>query len=426
MTTFSIKQQWINTDTEGFASATHARIQIHVGKRNITENRAIGGKRETSMEMPTYYLAEWIAENWWVLLYEPRKDDTADDTHYYARHSLVSAQGGFPLPNLTIVPLGRGIHLNCSPRISPFTKVKFVNEAFADVPLEQMEAQLSTFVGETVKRLAARQRLDTPLAQLWSAHQSLMPDERMLCALLGALGIAPGDASDEVVAATELMLTTLGQRPTRDFCLAATPGDMEASQPYLDAVARTLQKAPEAALDPLLKVDLPDENYGAPSWRRGRTAADRVRSFLKVGVQNANAADILFEKMSVDPAIHTTINGAPPFAGAVSRSDGRANIALLQADLAARRFSAARAAYLAWASEPHSQRLVTNAVTRDQQASRSFAAEMLIPQAYLLGLAGTKKTLHVEQLHEAARARKVMPDVAFKQATNAGIRIERH
>jgi hypothetical protein len=428
MTTFTIKQKWIETNAEGESGATLARLQIYIGKHNLTEHKTGGSKPDHALEIPTYFLAEWIAENWWVLLHEPRKDDEANDTDYLARHSIVSAQAGFPLPGLTIVPLGRGLHLNCAPRNAPFARARFLSEAFADVDRPAMEKELSAFVDEVVHRLKIRGLSETPVARIWSVFTSLTPDQKTLCMLLGSLGTSPADASDQLVSATERMLDVLGERATRDFCLAADAGTLQAFSPYLDAVATALEKAPEAALDPLLKVALPADNFAAPSWRRGKAAADRVRSNLGIGVQNANAADILFERMSMDPGVRTTLanSGEEPFVGAVARSNGKVNVALLQDDLAKRRFSAARAAYLAWVSEAQSRRLVTNAVTRDQQASRSFAAEILIPQAHLLSLAGPKKTLHMEQLHEAAQSRKVMPDVAIKQATNANIKILRH
>jgi hypothetical protein len=428
MTTFTLKQKWIESGAQEEVGTTLARLQISIGKHFLTEHKINRGKSENALEVPTYFLAEWIAENWWVLLHEPRKDDEAEDTHYFARHSIVSAQGGFPLPGLTIVPLGRGLHLNCSPRSAPFAETRFLGEAFADIDRPAMEEELFKFVNEVVERLRSRGLTETPLSKIWSVFTSLTPDQKTLCMLLGSLGTSPADASDRVVSATERMLDVLGERSTRDFCLASDADALLAFSPYLDAVTTALEKAPDSALDPLLKSDLPAENFSAPSWRRGKAAADRVRANLKVNVQNANAADILFERMNIDPSLRATIqdSGEEPFVGAVARSEGKVNIALLQADLAKRRFSAARAGYLAWVSEAHSQRLVTNAVTRDQQASRSFAAEILIPQAYLVSLAGPRKTLHVEQLHEASRERRVMPDVAIKQATNANIKILRH
>ncbi|MGK3946091.1 hypothetical protein ABK046_48050, partial [Streptomyces caeruleatus] len=46
-------------------------------------------------------------------------------------------------------------------------------------------------------------------------------------------------------------------------------------------------------------------------------------------------------------------------------------------------FSAARAAFLAWTGSETSSRLVTTARTRQQRASRAFAAELLAPAAFL-------------------------------------------
>lgn len=428
MSTFSIKQNWIANGNamETVASVTYARVQMFIGRRNITEHKTGGSKREDALVIPTYYLAEWIAENWWVLLFEPRKDDERDDTDYLTRHSLIAAQGGFPLPNLSIVPTGRGLHLNCSPRIAPYAKAKFTADVFADVARDEVEKVLSTFVDNTVKRLSDRGHAEVSLSMIWAAIKSMNEDERRFCELVGSLGTFPGDATETLTAAIKTTYNALGFRATRDLCLAATADELQASVGYIDAVTRTLEKGPEAVLAPLLKADLPLENYNAPSHRRGSSAAKKVREHLRVDIKNPNVADILFEQMKINPADQASIshsNGGTPFSGAIAREDGKAKIALLQPELLPRRFGAARAAYLAWVSEANAKRLVTNAVTRDQQASRAFAAEILIPQAYLRSLAGPKNELHPDQVREAARSRKVMPDVAFKQANNAGIRV---
>lgn len=48
-----------------------------------------------------------------------------------------------------------------------------------------------------------------------------------------------------------------------------------------------------------------------------------------------------------------------------------------------REFSAARASFLAWNGAEVNSRLVTTARTRQQRASRAFAAELLAPAAFL-------------------------------------------
>jgi len=430
MSAFDIRSQWLQT-TENAASelaATLARLQIFVGKRNITEHKTPRSKKtETALEVPTYYLAEWLAENWWVLLFEPRKDEDSDDSEYFTRHSIIAAQGGFPLPDLSIVPVGRGFHLNSSPRAAPFANIRFTTDVFADVPRDVVEQALREFVDDTVKRLSTCGVTHTDLQDVWNEIASLTDEERGFCELVGSLGLCPGDVTSDLGDAIERIYNLLGPRATRDFCLAATGQMVEASVRSTEIVHQHLQEAPDTALERLLDVQLPPENYHAPSWRRGKRAAQNVREKFGIDIKDPRGADIVFERLQLDTSRQTHVptnnNFTPPFTGAIDRHEGTAKVALLQPDELRRRFSAGRAAYLGWVSEAQSRRLVTNAVTRDQQASRSFAAEILIPQAYLKSLAGPKGELHDYQVREAARSRRVMPEVAFKQAYNAGIRV---
>jgi hypothetical protein len=65
---------------------------------------------------------------------------------------------------------------------------------------------------------------------------------------------------------------------------------------------------------------------------------------------------------------------------------------------------------------------MTNAVTRDQQASRQFAAEILVPQEYLKRSARDGR-IGYDHLRDVAAQRRATPDVAFKQAYNAGLEV---
>jgi len=103
--------------------------------------------------------------------------------------------------------------------------------------------------------------------------------------------------------------------------------------------------------------------------------------------------------------------------GAVARDNQRARFGLIQDDQVHRRFSAARATYLAWTSGAKDSRLITNAVTRDQQASRAFAAELLVPAAYLRSQA-TGRKLPSYKADEIAYEANVSPWVVQRQAAN--------
>ncbi|HUA26585.1 MAG TPA: hypothetical protein VMA54_20820 [Steroidobacteraceae bacterium] len=427
MSALSIKVAWPpGAEFRDELDATLARVQIAIGKSNVTEHRAPRAKREPALEIPVYYLAEWIAENWWVLLWEPNKDEESDDSEYLRRHSIVAAEHGFPLPDLSIVPFGRAFHLTSRPRGATFANVKFMTSAVADAPRDEVETVLGEFVSKTVERLSACGVEGTALAEAWNHLISLTADEKEFCQLIGSLGVPPGDASDELYEAIERIYGVFGSRATRDFCLAATRETVEASVGRLEAVNQYLHDLRPADFARLLRTKPPQENFAAPSWRRGMQAAKIVRENLAIDAKDPRGADRLFEQIGIDPSQHAPVPNDHvelPLAGAIDRSNDEAKVALLQPEVLHRRFSGARAAYLAWVSEAQSRRLVTNAVTRDQQASRSFAAEILIPQSYLKSLAGSKMQLHYDQVREAARLRRVMPDVAFKQAYNAGIRV---
>ena len=76
------------------------------------------------LAIPVYFLAEWIAENWWPLLWEPRKsEEVPDDAAFLARHSKLAAQHGFVLPRVIFVPTGRTIDISATGRTARARKI---------------------------------------------------------------------------------------------------------------------------------------------------------------------------------------------------------------------------------------------------------------------------------------------------------------
>ena len=63
---------------------------------------------------------------------------------------------------------------------------------------------------------------------------------------------------------------------------------------------------------------------------------------------------------------------------------------------------------------------MTHAVTRDQQASRAFAAELLAPIDYIKAQTSGNK-LHYQRVFDLATELGVEPGVVSKQAQNNGI-----
>ncbi len=405
--------------------ATYASFQIFLGKENITAHKVGRTKVETRLSIPLYYLAEWLAENWWVLLFEPRKDEESDDPDFFKRHSILSAQHGFPLPALSLVPLGRSIHLDCIPRKAPYADVSFNVNAFGDESREVVEAILSEFLRDADDQLRAFGITDTNFQTSWKVIQELEPEERAYCELAGSLGISPSEINDNLSESLERIASVLGPGAIRDFCLATTPEQLSNSVALAEELVDKVARAVSSNLSALGRVDLPSDNLNAPSWRRGMQAARNLRDKLGIDPKDNEGATKIFHALELDTrqTVLSRTNSQLMLSGGIDRGDDTAKIALFQEGELNRRFAAGRAAYLAWVSGVNSRRLMTNAVTRDQQASRQFAAEILVPQSYLKQVSGKTGVLGYERLREMASSRGAMPDVASKQAYNAGLTV---
>src|ERR1700730_11330864 len=104
MSDFELLSKWRPQKGNAEADATLCKLQIKVGGQIVSEFRDEHEQIVRQLEIPAYYLAEWIAENWWPLLWEPRKnEDGGDNADFLSRHSFLAAQHGFALPKVLLV-----------------------------------------------------------------------------------------------------------------------------------------------------------------------------------------------------------------------------------------------------------------------------------------------------------------------------------
>jgi hypothetical protein len=172
---------------------------------------------------------------------------------------------------------------------------------------------------------------------------------------------------------------------------------------------------------------LPKENLSLPAYRRGVQAAHLLRKRLGIGDTDLRGATRVFELFEIDTGVQTssrqTVDEGATI-GAVVRDDNVMRIGLLQQKETKRRFAGARAIFSAWSSEgPTEPRLLTSAVTRDQQANRVFAAELTAPKA-LIKYRAKNGRLSMSGIFDLAAELQISADVVAKQAHNNGIRVE--
>lgn len=427
--TLEITCNWLGRNPRPSADeleATLAAIRIRVGKENVTEHVPLGDlprhlvaeQVAEKLHIPSYFLAEWIAENWWPMLFEPRKTEEASNLEYDGRHSVLVAQHGFPLPSLRIEPAGETVQISCSARDAILANIRFRNSASSIISRKTVEAVLSSFVQGCDDRLIACNIRGTPMQTAWQSVKETSREQRMFCELAGASGVNPYSASDVASAAIEYIYGLLGYEASLDLCMAASISDLSEHRMLLEAVATKLNELHSITLEPIVKVRVAQDGLTVPAWRRGKEAAIRVRTNLGISTNDQYGADKLLRELNIQPerAIYQNVESIA-FSGAIDRVANDASIVLLQAQEESRRFAACRAIFLAMNSGEQSRRIITDAVTRDQQASRAFAAEILVPSEFLKARA-TGGRLSVASTYEIAKERRAGIEAIQRQAEN--------
>lgn len=412
--------------------ATLAAVRILVDGENVTAYSSAGGdeRRKNSglvhekLHVPAYFLAEWIAENWWPLLYEPRKSEGSNDVLFHSRHSILNAQHGFAMPDVQFEPIGDAIRVSCRSREALIPGVRFKRSAITMMSRNSTSAVLYGFVQNCVERLTTCQIFETPLQHAWHDVVQTSDDQQIFCMLIGALGVNPYGASAELSEAIDFLYDNIGERASLDLCMASSEQNIIDVQGVAKSVSESLNKEHDTTLTPIERVRFSDDNIMHPSWRRGKLAAINIRTELGIQSSDWYGCDKFFDKLRISTAQLDNCNlDSIVFTGAIDRVDQQARVVLLQSREEARRFAASRAVFLTMISDARSRRLVTNVMARDQQASRAFAAEMLVPSDYLLTRTNSRR-LGNDDVHDIARQWRAGADVVKYQAENNGIVVE--
>jgi hypothetical protein len=432
MMSFEISTKWIQATSDLKRSeddATLAQLLMTLADVNITKFRDDYSREISShLEVPAYFLAEWIAENWWPLLWEPRKnEDDEPDPEFMSRHSLLAAQHGFALPKLLLLPIGRSIQLSASARNVSLADVRFLNGAMETFPRDQVEVELRTFVNKVVARLEESRISDTYLQDAWQLVIETTSDEVQFCQFVGALGKSPYDIDERTASLIERLLPTLGERLLMDLCLASTAASFEATAKVAESAVAMTKDAVTSTLSPLSELAVPQDNMSGPAYRRGVSAANLLRSRFNIKDTDPAGATRILEMLKLDTGRRSEAirkDDEIVITGAVVREDLEMKVALLQSTEAKRRFAGARAIFSAWSAEtPNEHRLLTSAVTRDQQANRAFAAEITAPRNLLRVKARKNGRLSQDEVFDLAADLRIGPDVVKKQALNNGIQV---
>lgn len=372
-------------------SSTWAYLVIRLGEISLT--RILDHRAKTvrnGVFVPVYPLAEWLATNWWTLLYEAENPDKADDSDFIWRHSIAYARQGYALPNLQIVSTESRTRLRWDIEDLRWSQVEFLGPSGEEwIDKADFREACEQFIDAVVRRLTALGVEGTRLQQDWIAIRSADPEEAAFCRTAGAIGWDPYALDDR---AREIILK-IDRDLTDDVLEQASsilsPDNIDRD---LDAIIDAL-KASHASRVPLSRFRELAPNilkstrtpaFAAP-WEVGFALAQQARRHLGLNGQPLATFEAIADAIREDPAVIESatapmdFGAAPLVDGVVSMSDGEPpGFAFQVKSDVSRRFHFCRALAETLVHPGHDA-LITRAISDRQSLSRAFAAEFLAP-----------------------------------------------
>ena len=414
--------------------ATWCALRIRVGDRCVSTfwDKGLRGNRE-NLYVPAFPIASWIVENWWVLLNErppgetiPAVLDEAKQFEWTRRHCLRAADSSLMLPALYMYHDGRNLTAEWrsdAPGSMPNMPGEFSSNGHDVLDATATRVSLAQFVATVLERV---RDLSDPrveeLDQHWRAIQGADAEEERFCILAGRMGIDPYDAEALDVQLSRFLETAFPDPDlpiVRDLTEASTRDSIRQQWTWLETIQNELKLRPSERapswLTPALQQTPSQFGYRAAREVRQiaglamdspldsveRVAQPVLRSEFRFIARNHIPGREILSVVGVRDGEFVAVGPQP------QRQDSQ-------------RFRTARSLYHALTGSSQSPRLVTNAYSWDQKASRAFAAELLAPQCALRNkaLASPVDRETVEKLRDEF---VVSERVIENQLENAGI-----
>lgn len=413
---------------------TWCRLAIEVGGRLVTEvlddrSRSLRGGIYGS----AFPLSQWIVENWWFLLNESYRFPAAygsrdlartpGDRAWIQRHSMLAARQGGVLPDLTIYRDNGSVVARWMPDMEdakhPF--LRFTGSGEVQMDPDEAKHGLAELVELVMGRLEGFP--DTEVGMLrseWAGIQESMDQDRKLCEWSARLGLDPHDPdelTDDEAGAIMSLVSPLEDSVRNDLLDAERLRSLRADLEWLNQ-AQSLAVDAGGSLNPVPSLSKVE---GRTAHELGYTCATSLRHHLYAsdGCEPIVDMDDTLHRLGWAQSPSRTLGAHPegPLKVALERSDAGASVAVApESDACGKRFGLARSIFLRHFSSGGCRRLVTEAHTWEQRASRAFAAEFLAPAAGLSRHIG-ERVSHGEIDH-LAEYYEVSPSVIAHQIQN--------
>lgn len=390
------------------ARAAWCSLKITVGGRPVTVVQSESGGARTSISVSAYPLAEWLVENWFpVLEYQQRSDRLRP-----RGISLRDVGEGLCWPDLRFTAEGSVIrcqwHEGPAPHGGPVT---FLTSGSDYVSYSAVERAFTEVVESVLARLHDEGIHGTLLELRWRDHAALTQDELEFVKAAAHLGLDPLDTTIE----QEEAILHAADHVERDLLLPLL--DSTDVMGLTEAVAWI-----EEARSAIAFADSPVEPLGlsrshfSRAWQHGYAGARAVRKLLDARPLEAFPVERYV-------ALATLGDSSAGVEAYSATHESRTGLVLPGARQmpSSERFNRARALGY-WALFERSRSVMPPTHEWHDQASRAFAAELLLPSEALQYIAGESGRYWTGSLQEELAARfQVSPTVVARQVENHNI-----
>jgi hypothetical protein len=377
---------------------TWCALRIRVGERfaSMIWDKSLQSERK-NLYLPAFPVAEWLVENWWSLFNElcpservPTSVAGGAQLKWIKRHCLRSADSALMLPALYLFHDGKDLRAEWQADISgsmPNMPGEFIADGAEQLDADLTRESLANFINDCLNRVAQISDTRTrQLAEQWKAIQGADVEEQNFCALAGRMGIDPYDDSEtteELTLFLEQAITSPDDPLVRDLTEVAHREFIAQQWTWVTQVGAEFGMGPNPVN---LSFDIPSRLRSPPLF--AYELAGKVRSHANISSKSpldsveAVARRVTGKTLRFEDRNHVPGTGIRAIVGRSGEDMVCAGPAPAREDN--KRFLIARSLYHAIVTTQSSHRLVTEAFSWDQKASRAFAAELLAPQEALV------------------------------------------
>lgn len=423
--------------------STWCALSIRVGNRFVSNvwDKSLRQERR-HLYLPAFPIAEWLVQNWWSFLYEGCRWDRVPvlpsqdrEWQWNRRHCLRTADAALMLPALYLFHDGQSLRAEWHddpPGSMPNMPGEFISQGVSPLDPQATVESLSVFIDETLRRVSHLPDLRvTDLVHHWQAVQAADSSEKNFCIFSSRMGLDPYDdelMTDDLAAFIETFAEGQPRQLISDFTEIAEARTLTDQWKWLQAVRNdfSLQTDPTSVI-PNSLANLAQSQFGHASPALfGYELASRTREIAKLSFAEPleSVPDIAFRVLNIGLRLedrnHIPGSGVRAMVGLPASDREVVGIGPLPTREDNRRFLAARCLYYACSSTHDCQRLVTDAYSWDQKASRAFAAELLAPRQALRESV-VSDTVNAETVDQLSDRFNVSAIVIEKQLENSGV-----